>query len=194
MYLCFIVGNVVTHYYRWSKTCLLKVYHTVIIYDRTLIRLNSYEMLHILTTWASCGISILIFLHDRPWISPWIKSISNQLDITCHVFGSQLSGHCDVIANDQQNIKRVSETWDDVWRSSFLASFMDSLCHVRNKMMYVLLWQLFMCSLEYYIDVYFPRCCAAREINTKITLSWAHKQFAMRVHTLYSISLDFTLK
>ena len=26
-----------------------------------------------------------IFLHDRPWISPWIKSISNELDINIHV-------------------------------------------------------------------------------------------------------------
>ena len=55
-----------------------------------------------------------LFLHDRPWISPWIKSISNELDITCHVFASQLSGHCDVIANrlwrHQQNVKRTSET------------------------------------------------------------------------------------
>ena len=60
-------------------------------------------------------IMILGFLHDRPWISPWIKSISN----------------------------------------------------------------------ECYFGVYFPRCCATREINTKITLSWAHKQFATRVHTLF---------
>ena len=54
-----------------------------------------------------------IFLHDRRWISPWIKSISNALDITCHVFASQFSGHCDVIANrlwrHQQNVGRVSE-------------------------------------------------------------------------------------
>ena len=98
------------------------------------------------------------FLHDRPWILPWIKSISNELDITCHVFASQLSDHCDVIANrlwrHQQIIKRASETLDDVWRSSFLVSFMDSLCRVRNKIMYVLLWRtvyaltqvLFRCS------------------------------------------------
>ena len=42
-------------------------------------------------------------------------------------------------------------------------------------------------SLECYFGVYFPRCCATREINTKITRSWAHKQFATRVHTLFSI-------
>ena len=38
------------------------------------------------------------FLHERPGISPWIKSISNELDIICHVLASQLSGHCDVIS------------------------------------------------------------------------------------------------
>ena len=35
------------------------------------------------------------FLHDRSWISPWTKSISNELDITIHVIASQLSGYCD---------------------------------------------------------------------------------------------------
>ena len=27
----------------------------------------------------------ILFLHERPWISPWIKSISNELDITIRV-------------------------------------------------------------------------------------------------------------
>ena len=30
--------------------------------------------------------------------------------------------------------------------------------------------ELFLCSLEYYFGVYFPRCFATREINAKITL------------------------
>ena len=38
------------------------------------------------------------FLHDPPWMRPWIKSISNELDITVHVIVSQLSRHCDVIS------------------------------------------------------------------------------------------------
>ena len=38
------------------------------------------------------------FLHDRPWILPWIKSISNELDITIHVIASQLSCYCEVIS------------------------------------------------------------------------------------------------
>ena len=42
-------------------------------------------------------------------------------------------------------------------------------------------------SLECYFGPYFSSCCATREINTKITLSWVHIQFAARVHTLFSI-------
>ena len=51
------------------------------------------------------------FLHDRSWISPWMKSISNELDITSHVIASQLSRYGDVISNrlwhHQQNEDRV---------------------------------------------------------------------------------------
>ena len=47
--------------------------------------------------------------------------------------------------------------------------------------------ELFLRSPERYFGVYFPRCFATREINTKITLSWALKQFVTRVHTLFSI-------
>ena len=39
------------------------------------------------------------FLHDRPWISPWIKSISNELDITIIMITLQLFRYCDVISN-----------------------------------------------------------------------------------------------
>ena len=54
--------------------------------------------------------------HDRPWISPWIKSISNELDITIHMITPQLSGYCDVI-NDilwrlQQNVNPATEARD----------------------------------------------------------------------------------
>ena len=47
-------------------------------------------------------------------------------------------------------------------------------------------------SRECYFGVYFPRCCATREINTKITLEWAHKQFVTRVHTLFYFLHDIT--
>ena len=47
------------------------------------------------------------FLHDRPWISPWIKSISCELGITYQVFASQSSGHCDVIATSSLSLSLV---------------------------------------------------------------------------------------
>ena len=85
------------------------------------------------------------FLHNRPWISPWIKSKSIELDIIIHVTVSELSGHCDVISNrlwrHQQNENWASEKRDDMLTSSFLSSFMASLCRVRNKILYVLSWR-----------------------------------------------------
>ena len=84
-------------------------------------------------------------VNSSQWISPWIKSISNELDITCHVFASQLSGHYGVIANrlwrHQLNVRRASETRGWCAKILVLASFMDLLCRVRNKIMYVLLWR-----------------------------------------------------
>ena len=104
------------------------------------------DHLHIAKKWyPQKGMYHSFFLHDRPWISPWIKSISNELDITCHVFVSQLPGHCDVIANPlwrhQQNVKRAREKRGWCVKILVLVSFMDSLCRVRNKIMYVLLWR-----------------------------------------------------
>ena len=55
-----------------------------------------------------------IFIHDQSWKSPWMKSISNELDITFHVIASQLCGQCDVISNrlwrHQPIVNRTSET------------------------------------------------------------------------------------
>ena len=54
------------------------------------------------------------FLHDQPWISSWIKSISSELDIITCVIASQLSVHCDVISTrlwrHHQNENRASAT------------------------------------------------------------------------------------
>ena len=40
--------------------------------------------------------------------------------------------------------------------------------------------------------VYFPSCATTREINTKIALEWAQKQFVTRVHTLFHFLHDIT--
>ena len=46
--------------------------------------------------------------------------------------------------------------------------------------------KVFVCSQATAIfGVYFPSCKAMREINTKITLEWVHKQFIMRVVTSF---------
>ena len=83
-----------------------------------------------------------LFLHDWPWILPWIKSISNELDIIIHVITSQLSGHCDFISNlswhHQQNKKRASETQGWCVKIVALSSFMEPLAGVSNKIMYLL--------------------------------------------------------
>ena len=54
------------------------------------------------------------FLNDRLWISTWMISMSNELDIIIHVIASQLSRYCDVISNrlwrHQQKEDRASET------------------------------------------------------------------------------------
>ena len=47
--------------------------------------------------------------------------------------------------------------------------------------------ELLMRLLKCYFGIYFPRCCETREINNKITLSWAHKQFTTWPGTLSSL-------
>ena len=42
--------------------------------------------------------AMYFFSHDQPWISSWIRLISNRLDITVQVIVSQLSGQCYVIS------------------------------------------------------------------------------------------------
>ena len=107
------------------------------------------------------------FLQDRPWISPWIKSISNELDIIIHVIASQLSRYCDIISNrlwrHQQKKDRASEA-----RRRCLKI-------VRNEIMYVISRR----TVSAHTRMLF--------LCTKITIAWALKQFVTRVHTLFSM-------
>ena len=84
------------------------------------------------------------FLLDWPWMLLWIKLISNQLDILFHVLAwvaSQLSGNCDVTSNwlwhQRQNINRASEKQSRCVRIVVFIIY-GFICHVRNKIMYVL--------------------------------------------------------
>ena len=117
------------------------------------------------------------FLHNQPLISRWIKSSSNELNITFRMPTSQFSGHCDIISNRiglqfyQQNVNRTGQTWG---RCVKIVIFIiiykfiyKPLCHVRNKIMYVfawwavyaLTWVLFLCLFS---------LLQTWEINTKI--------------------------
>ena len=122
----------------------------------------------------------------------WIKSISNELDITIHVIASQLSGYCDVINkrlwHHQQNLNQRVRHWVELWRSSFLSSFLSLLCHVRNKIMYVLLWRTIFSLTQVLFWWLFPSLLHNSGNKYQITLSWALKQFVTLVQTLFSIN------
>ena len=85
------------------------------------------------------------FLHDQPWISPSIKSISYELDIIIHVIAVKLFCHCDVVNNrlwrHQQNVNWASATLCRCMKTIGFIVIMDSLCRVRNKIMHVLSWR-----------------------------------------------------
>ena len=79
-----------------------------------------FWMIPVLLAWISSWTNTRVhddlryFLHDRPWISPSISLIQNDLNITIPMISSQLSGYCDVISNGlwrhQQNENWASET------------------------------------------------------------------------------------
>ena len=52
--------------------------------------------------------------------------------------------------------------------------------------------ELFLCSLECYIGIYFQNCEATREIDINIAVEWALKQFSTRVHILFYFLHDIT--
>ena len=123
------------------------------MYAKSREMVDSPQWIWMIFSWMVNGYMIWInyytrihnFLHDRPWISPWIKSISNELDITCHVFASQSSGHCDVIANrlwrHHQNVKLASETRGWCVKIVVFSVIYGLVCRVRNIILYVLLWR-----------------------------------------------------
>ena len=87
----------------------------------------------------------------------------------------------------QQTEKRACETRRRCVKNVVFILLMDSLCRVRNIIMYVLSRRTVSVLTRVLFGVYFPRYFATREINNKITLSWALKQSVPQVHTLFSM-------
>ena len=92
----------------------------------------------------------------------------------------------------------ISRTWteqvshgDGVWRSSFLSSFMGSLCRVRNKIMYGLSWQTVYALTRVLFWCLFPSLLRNSGNKHQNNPSWAHKQFATWVHTLFSMYFSY---
>ena len=87
-----------------------------------------------------------VFIHNRPWISPWIKSIYHfsRACVTivrshdCIEMSSLISNR---LWHHKQNVNRASKTWSRCVRIVFLSSHICFWCHVKNKIMYVLSWR-----------------------------------------------------
>ena len=158
--------------------------------------LKQYTYKYLSSNTANRHIIILGFVTSYiNWsrISLWTKLISDELDITVLMIASQLSGHCDVIRNrlwrHQQYVNRASETRGLCVKTVILSSFMDSLCCVGSRIMYALTsWAVYaLTRLRVLFWCLFPSLLCNLGINTKITLSWAHRQFATQIHTLFYI-------
>ena len=125
------------------------------------------------------GIEYIYFLHDRPWISPWIKSISNELDITIHVV-AQLSGYCDFISNrlwrHQQNENRASETRGRCVKLVVFIGIYGFVMSCKIKQCMYSRHEPFLRSLECYFGIYFPRCFATRSWFVKATIAANHSR------------------
>ena len=107
---------------------------------------------------------------------------------------SQLSRYCDVISNrllrHQQDEDRACKARERCVNIVVFSSFMDSLCRVRNIIMYVLLWQTISALTRVLFLCLFPSLLRNSGNNYQITLSWALKQNVTRAHTLLSINND----
>ena len=115
-----------------------------------------------------------------------IKSIFNDF----HVLALELSGHCDVISNQlcrhQQNVNRASETRGRYVKIVvFIVIDGFVLSCKKYEIMYVLFWRTLYALTRVLFFVLI--CCANRDINIKTIVSWVHKAFATRVHTLFYI-------
>ena len=143
------------------------------------------------------NMTLYIFLHDRPWISPWIKSISNELDIIIQVMASQLSQVIVTSSGIDYDVIRTTKSVqvrhrDDVYWSSFLSSFVDSLNRVRSKIIYVLSWRTISALARVLFWCLFPSLLRRLKIHYISTIYQRHSNYGCFLITWLSgrFSLD----
>ena len=126
------------------------------------------------------------YILTRPGqISPWTKPI--------------WSGYFDVIGNrlwrHQQNVNRASERRGRCVKIMDLSSFMDSLCRVRNKIMYVLSWRTVYALTSYRVLFWclFPSLLRNsgnkhQNINRTLSSMWYYSQ---QMHSHWDCFRDY---
>ena len=77
--------------YRWTfsvvkLSCIAIAYHAL---SMKLLSQTCNGDINSEIDWYWKAMYIINFSHDRPWISPWIKVTSNELDIAIHVITSR---------------------------------------------------------------------------------------------------------
>ena len=77
-------------------------------------------------------------------------------------------------------------------RGNVLNFVSEKIGHYFRRRVYVLDWRTVSALTGGLLWCLFPSCEATREMNTKITLEWAQKQFVTRVHTLFYFLHDIT--
>ena len=88
--------------------------------------------------------------------------------------------HHQLIVTPTARWKLSGETWGLCVKIIILSSFMDSLCHVRNKIMYVLSWWTVSALTRVLIWCLFPSLLHNLGNKHQKTLSWASGQPAWR--------------
>ena len=101
---------------------------------------------------------------------------------------AQLSGHCDITSNRLTSEYRASDTRGRFVKIVFFIVIYGFVMLCKNRITHRLSWRTVFAPTRVLFWYFFPRCFATREINNKITLSWALNRFVTRVHTLFSIS------
>ena len=110
----------------------------------------------------------------------WLPSTNHEVILT-------IKSNCPVLDNNKtrQSANRVYISWDVLYIWNVMNKIDSESCMYSSD-------ELFQRSREGHFGVYFPSCEATREINTKITLEWAQKQFVTRVHALFYFLHDIT--